>query len=63
MSNADPSPDAERWPSPIAEAQDTGRWLPQEVSILLVLFGIALAFELLGWIFIGQSFLVQFRSA
>ncbi len=32
------------------------RW-PPEVSILLVLVGIALAFELLGWIFIGQSFL------
>ena len=32
------------------------RW-PPEVSILFVLLGIALAFELLGWIFIGQSFL------
>lgn len=32
------------------------RW-PPEVSILLVLVGIALAFEILGWILIGQSFL------
>lgn len=32
------------------------RW-PPEVSILLVLLGIALAFEVLGWILIGQSFL------
>jgi inositol transport system permease protein len=32
------------------------RW-PPEVSILLVLFGIALTFELLGWIVVGQSFL------
>jgi inositol transport system permease protein len=35
------------------------RRLPPEVSILLVLFGIALAFEILGWIFIGQSFLLN----
>jgi inositol transport system permease protein len=32
------------------------RW-PPEVSILLVLVGIALTFELLGWIVVGQSFL------
>jgi inositol transport system permease protein len=32
------------------------RW-PPEVSILLVLVGIALTFELLGWIIVGQSFL------
>ena len=32
------------------------RW-PPEVSIFLVLLGIALIFELLGWIFVGQSFL------
>ncbi|SFC21073.1 ABC transporter permease [Tropicimonas isoalkanivorans] len=31
--------------------------LPTEVNILLVLFGIALVFEILGWIFQGQSFL------
>jgi len=35
------------------------RRLPQEVSILLVLLGIALVFEVLGWIFIGQSFLAN----
>ncbi len=35
------------------------RRLPPELSILLVLVGIALAFELLGWIFIGQSFLLN----
>ena len=32
------------------------RW-PPEVGILLVLVGIALTFELLGWIIVGQSFL------
>jgi inositol transport system permease protein len=34
----------------------TRRW-PPEVNILLVLLGIALTFELLGWLVIGQSFL------
>jgi inositol transport system permease protein len=33
------------------------RRLPPEVSILLVLIGLALLFELLGWIFVKQSFL------
>lgn len=33
------------------------RKLPTEVSILLVLVGIALVFEALGWVLIGQSFL------
>ncbi|MFZ0008484.1 MAG: ABC transporter permease [Steroidobacteraceae bacterium] len=35
------------------------RWrrLPPEVSILMVLVGLALSFELLGWIFVKQSFL------
>src|SRR5215467_5907051 len=32
------------------------RW-PPEVSILLVLVGLALGFELLGWLFVHQSFL------
>jgi inositol transport system permease protein len=36
-----------------------GRRLPTEISILLVLAGIALTFEILGWIFIGQSFLMN----
>jgi inositol transport system permease protein len=40
-------------------AVKTKRKLPQEVSILGVLVGIALAFELLGWIFVGQSFLLN----
>lgn len=33
--------------------------LPPEVSILLVLLGIAVFFEILGWIFVGQSFLAN----
>src|SRR5437660_2199644 len=33
------------------------RRLPAEASILMVLIGLALAFELLGWIFVGQGFL------
>jgi inositol transport system permease protein len=33
------------------------RKMPPEANILLVLIGIALFFEILGWIFIGQSFL------
>src|SRR5438046_2328515 len=35
------------------------RRLPPEASILMVLIGLALAFELLGWIFVGQSFLLN----
>jgi inositol transport system permease protein len=35
------------------------RALPPEASILMVLIGIALTFELLGWIFVGQSFLLN----
>lgn len=35
------------------------RRLPPEVSILAVLIGIALIFELLGWYFVGQSFLAN----
>jgi inositol transport system permease protein len=47
-----------------AEAAGTGparavRKLPPEVSILGVLVGIALAFELLGWVLVGQSFLLN----
>ncbi|RBP79454.1 ABC transporter permease [Marinomonas rhizomae] len=33
--------------------------IPPEVSILLVLVGISIMFEILGWIFIGQSFLMN----
>lgn len=35
------------------------RRLPSEVNILLVLFGISLTFEILGWILQGQSFLAN----
>jgi inositol transport system permease protein len=35
------------------------RKLPPEANIFLVLIGIALFFELLGWIFVGQSFLLN----
>jgi len=34
------------------------RW-PPEASILLVLVGLALGFELLGWVYVGQSFLLN----
>ena len=34
------------------------RW-PPELSILMVLVGLALGFELLGWIFERQSFLLN----
>ena len=37
------------------------RRLPTEVNILLVLIGIALVFEILGWIFQGQSFLFSWN--
>jgi inositol transport system permease protein len=37
----------------------TKRRIPAEASIVLVLFGIAIVFELLGWIFVGQSFLAN----
>ena len=35
------------------------RRLPQELSILTVLIGVALVFEVLGWIVQGQSFLAN----
>jgi len=35
------------------------RKIPPEANIFLVLIGIALFFELLGWIFVGQSFLMN----
>jgi inositol transport system permease protein len=35
------------------------RRIPPELSIFLVLIGIALVYEALGWIFIGQSFLMN----
>jgi inositol transport system permease protein len=42
---------------PVTQASPTRRKLPSEVSILFVLIGISLTFEILGWIFQGQSFL------
>jgi inositol transport system permease protein len=33
--------------------------VPPELSIFLVLIGIALVYEILGWIFVGQSFLMN----
>ena len=35
------------------------RRVPPEANIFLVLIGIALIFELLGWLFVGQSFLMN----
>jgi inositol transport system permease protein len=44
--------------APVAsQLQRRRRRIPPELSILMVLIGIALIFEILGWIFIGQSFL------
>jgi inositol transport system permease protein len=39
-------------------ARPVRKW-PPEASIFLVLVGLALAFELLGWLFVHQSFLVN----
>jgi inositol transport system permease protein len=44
--------------APRAEMQRR-RKMPPEANIFLVLIGIALFFELLGWIFVGQSFLMN----
>jgi inositol transport system permease protein len=43
----------------LAAPRRRARRLPTEISILLVLIGIALVFEILGWIFIKQSFLMN----
>jgi inositol transport system permease protein len=43
---------------PAAPAKRTRR-MPPAAGILLVLIGLALTFELLGWIFVGQSFLLN----
>jgi inositol transport system permease protein len=42
-----------------AAATSTKRKLPSELNILLVLIGISLTFEILGWILQGQSFLLN----
>ncbi|HLP66064.1 MAG TPA: ABC transporter permease [Rhizobium sp.] len=39
--------------------QPRTRRIPPEANIFLVLIGIALVFELLGWLFVGQSFLMN----
>jgi len=43
----------------LATPRTRSRKLPTELSILAVLVGIALVFEILGWIFIKQSFLLN----
>ncbi len=47
----------ETTPAPAASAKGRVRRLPPEVNILIVLIGMALMFEALGWIFERQSFL------
>lgn len=42
-----------------ANAIGSKKRLPPEVSILGVLIGIAIVFEILGWIFVGDSFLAN----
>jgi inositol transport system permease protein len=42
-----------------AAAPKKKRRFPPEANIFLVLVGIALAFEVLGWYFVGQSFLMN----
>jgi inositol transport system permease protein len=37
------------------------RRVPPEVSILIVMVGMMLFFELLGWIFVGQSFILNYQ--
>ncbi|MCM2293198.1 ABC transporter permease [Allorhizobium sp. BGMRC 0089] len=45
--------------APPSGARQRKRRMPPEASIFLVLIGIALFYEVLGWIFIGQSFLLN----
>ncbi|KQY45837.1 MULTISPECIES: ABC transporter permease [Rhizobium/Agrobacterium group] len=42
-----------------ASSPASKRRIPPEFNIFLVLIGIALVYEVLGWIFIGQSFLMN----
>ncbi|MGO9802766.1 MAG: ABC transporter permease [Steroidobacteraceae bacterium] len=46
-------------PSPTPTTSPRPRRVPPELGILLVLVGLALTFELLGWVFVGQSFLMN----
>ena len=46
--------------APTSEARSAGRRrLPPELSILGVMIGMMLLFEVLGWIFVGQSFIAN----
>ena len=46
--------------APASEVRKAGRRrLPPELSILAVMVGMMLLFEVLGWIFVGQSFIVN----
>jgi len=45
-------------PAPMSFKSAKRKW-PPELSILLVLVGISLFFELLGWLVVGQSFLMN----
>ncbi|MDQ0456465.1 ABC transporter permease [Rhizobium paknamense] len=45
--------------TPLRTERNRKRRMPPEASILLVLIGIALLYEALGWIFVGQSFLMN----
>ena len=44
----------------MSEKKLTGKGMPKEVSILLILAGICLLFEILGWIVKGNTFLFNF---
>jgi inositol transport system permease protein len=46
-------------PSSPPPAAPHARRMPPELGILLVLVGLALTFELLGWVVVGQSFLLN----
>src|SRR5664279_4794972 len=45
--------------SPPNAAARAGRRLPPELSILGVMVGMMILFEVLGWIFVGQSFIAN----
>jgi inositol transport system permease protein len=46
--------------APTSEVRKAGRRrLPPELSILAVMIGMMLLFEVLGWIFVGQSFIAN----
>ena len=46
--------------APSSEVRRAGRRrLPPELSILGVMIGMMLLFEVLGWIFVGQSFIAK----